>query len=605
MRRTLLLRSALGLTALGLWADPAHAAMTLSSEAAADLEVKVLANGLSQPTDVAELPDGRVVITQRLGAVVVVEANGDQVESGTIAVDPEFGEQGLLGVVADPDFATNHYLYFYASAGTKSEDPVNKHKVFRIVLGDDGMLGERTTIIDKGLRASRSSVDGGASNHNGGGLQIYKGKLFLSVGDTGHNKTPPNNELGTCLNATNGKILRVNLDGSVPDDNPLSSETMVTGCDDWNTPTKDEAPEKKVFAWGFRNPYRFWIDPKTSRMWVGDVGETTREEISVGSPIDGDGAGAKGEHYGWPFYEGTTKYTQSFPATTCMDVKPARACIAALFDYGHSESSGPIPSENAKNNCVIGGLIADGCGWAAPWNARYLFGDNGSGRIWSLDVNADRSGAMASSVKSFATSQGVGSFRMGASGTLYVAEVSGGVVDKVTPKGLDPTMCGGSSGGTGGMGAGGASSGGANNNGGRSGGNAGTTNGGNGGTQMSGGRDGGGGTSTGGTGTSGASMGGTSPAMGGTSSTMGGTSAGGTTSTGGGSTAGTKASGGSTSTAGNGAANAAGAGGSGGDDKSGCGCRVGGDAPSSTSLVALSGLLGLMAFGRRRSRARR
>ncbi|HWP07633.1 MAG TPA: PQQ-dependent sugar dehydrogenase [Polyangiaceae bacterium] len=579
---------------MGLSAYPAQAALTLSSDASADLEVKVLANGLSQPTDMAELPDGRVVITQRLGDVVVVDKNGDQTESGTIMVYPEFGEQGLLGVVADPDFATNHYLYFYASAGTNSDDPKNKHKVFRIVLGDDGMLGERTTIIDKGLRASRSSVDGGASNHNGGGLQIYKGKLYLSVGDTGHNKTPPTNELGTCLNATNGKILRVNLDGSTPDDNPLSGETMVTGCDDWNTALKDVAPEKKIFSWGYRNPYRFWIDPMTSRMWIGDVGETTREEISVGSPIDDAGPGSKGEHFGWPFAEGTTKYTtsqQSFqPANSCMGIKPARDCIPPVYDYGHS----------MNNNCVIGGLIPDGCGWKAPWTARYLFGDNGSGRIWYLDVNADRSGVMSTTTKDFASSQGVGSFRMGANGVLYIAEVSGGVVDKVTPKGLDPAMCGGSTGGTGGMGAGGAAAG-STSTGGVSGSapQGGNTNGGSSGTGPSGGRMGNAGsgatTSNGGSGTGGATSGGTSSTMGGSSTTMGGTST----------TAGTNSSGGSTSTAGSGATSAAGTGGSGGDDKGGCGCRVGGDAPSSTSLMALSGLLGLMVFGRRRSRRAR
>jgi MYXO-CTERM domain-containing protein len=280
-----------------------------------------------------------------------------------------------------------------------------------------------------------------------------------------------------------------------------------------------------------------------------------------------------------------------------MDVKPARACVGPIIDYGHAKDMGPIPSQNVANNCVIGGLIPDGCGWAAPWNARYLFGDNGSGKIWSLDVNADRSGVTASSVKDFGSSQGVGSFRMGASGVLYIAEVSGGVVDKVTPKGLDPAMCGGSSGGAGGMGAGGAAAGSTSTGGVAGGSTGGRSNGGNSGTAPTGGRtgtSGGGGVpATGGSGTGGAT-GGTAPAMGGTAPAMGGTS-----------TAGTKASGGSTTTAGNGAANAAGSGGSGGDDKSGCGCRVGGDAPSSTSLMALSGLLGLMAFRRRRSRAAR
>jgi len=598
MRRLRFLSSALGLGALSLVAPRAQAALTLASgEPADDLTVTVLANGLAQPTDMAELPDGRVVITQREGDVVVVDANGDQIESGHITVYPEFQEQGLLGVVADPDFATNHFLYFYASAGTTTEDPVNKHKVYKITLGDDGILDSaRNAIIDKGLRASRQSVDQGASNHNGGGLQIYKGFLYLSVGDSGHNKTPPNNELATCLNSTNGKILRVKLDGTTPDDNPLSNETQVTGCDDWNEPTKMVAPEKRIFSWGFRNPYRFWIDSVTSRMWIGDVGETTKEEISVGSPIDDGGPGSKGEHFGWPFFEGVEKYTQSFPATTCMDVAPARACIPPVLDYGRTTATLPLPGETG-NNCIIGGLIPDGCGWAAPWTGRYLFGDNSSGRIWMFDVTPERDGMVADSLADFAKTQGVGSFRMGANGTLYIAEVSGGVVDKITPKNLDTTMCQSGSGGMGGTGAGGASAG-STSTGGIDAGGTGPTSGGNGGTGMvSGGNATSGGTS-GRTGSGGATTGGTSTAMGGTATANGGTATGtGGASTG---TGGTKAGGTSSTTAG---APGAGAGGQGSDDKGGCGCRVAGDSRSA-SWLGLSGLVGLLSLRRRRLRAR-
>jgi MYXO-CTERM domain-containing protein len=600
------LRFAPGLAALAwLAAPPAHALTLATGDPASSFTVTPLVNGLSQPTDMAELPDGRVVVTQRLGDITVVNTNGDTVDSGHINVYPEFGEQGLLGVVADPDFATNHYLYFYASAGTTSEDPVNKHKIFRIKLGDDGMLdAQQDKIVDKGLRASRSSVDGGASNHNGGGMIIYKGLLYFSTGDTGHNKTPPNNELGTCLNWPNGKINRINLDGTTPADNPLAGESMVTGCDDWNTALKDEAPNKMVFAWGFRNPYRFWIDPKTSRMWVGDVGETTREEFSTGSPIDNGGDGSKGEHYGWPFAEGTTKYTtsqQSFqPSNSCMGIKPARACIAPQYDYGHSDG----------NNCIIGGLIPDGCGWAAPWNNRYFFGDNGSGRIWYADVNTDRSGIVAGSVKEFAGNkgtQGVGSFRMGANGVLYIAEVSGGVVDKVVPKGYDPTMCGSSGTGSGGMSAGGgagmsaggASSGGTGSGGRSAGGGAGMSAG---GATMAGGSAGTasaaggttGGTGTGGTGTGGTGTGGTG--TGGTGT--GGTATGGT-GTGGTGTGGT-GTGGTTGGAMTGGAGKGAAGTSGGNDSSGCGCRVAGPGPNVGGLLVMSGLLGL--FGARRRR---
>src|SRR5687768_6225964 len=90
-------------------AGVAQAAVTLASGEPADaFDVTVVSNDLSQPTDVAELPDGRVVITERRGRVVVIEADGTtQVVAGNFTVDTSFGEEGLLGVVADPQFATN------------------------------------------------------------------------------------------------------------------------------------------------------------------------------------------------------------------------------------------------------------------------------------------------------------------------------------------------------------------------------------------------------------------------------------------------------------------------------------------------------------------
>ena len=577
-------------------APNAGAQVMLQGDAAMAFDSTVLVDGLSQPTDMAELPDGRVVVTQRLGDVVVVNTNGDTVESGHITVSPDFQEQGLLGVVADPDFATNNLLYFYASV--EQSDVKNKHKVYKIKLGADGKLdAARDMVISMGLRASSMSSDGGFGNHNGGGLIIHKGQLYVAVGDSGHNATPPTNHFGTCLNVTNGKILRVNLDGSVPGDNPLSNESMVTGCSDWNAALSMQAPEKRIFAWGFRNPYRFWVDPHTDRLWVGDVGETTREEIAIGAPISGDGG--KGQHFGWPFWEGTKHYTpgapdnQTFqPDNACMGVAPARDCVPAVYDYGHSSG----------NNCIIGGLIPEGCGWEAPWTQRYFFGDNGSGRIWTLDVNTNRDGVVDGSVKDFGKTSGIGSFRMGAKGVLYMAEVAGGRVSKVTPKGYDPTMCAGSTGGAGGMGGGGAPAGGS--AGMMSAGGAptsgGTGSGATSGTGSAGRASGGTGNGSGGAPASGGTTGGTTPTTGGTGGSTGGTSATGGTAPATGGTGATSTTGGSAGASTGSAGKPAG--GSGGKDEGGCGCRVADSGSNAGGLLALVGVLGL--FGRRR-RARR
>jgi glucose/arabinose dehydrogenase len=135
----------------------------------------------------------------------------------------------------------------------------------------------------------------GPANHDGGGLIVYKNQLYVSVGDTGANDSPPVNKYGACLNNPNGKILRVNLDGSIPGDNPLGALGEVTACTPATRTTGDFTrmePDKRIYAWGTRNAWRFWVDPMTDLLWVGNVGEVTRESIYVGG---------KGSNFGWPF----------------------------------------------------------------------------------------------------------------------------------------------------------------------------------------------------------------------------------------------------------------------------------------------------------------
>ena len=103
------------------------------------------AKGLSAPTDVVNLPDGRTVITQRLGDVVVYQA-GAKSPAGHIAVNAGNGEQGLLGVVADPNFVNNHFLYFYADIGGTSD----KHQILRFVLSADNLINAQTVILGTG-----------------------------------------------------------------------------------------------------------------------------------------------------------------------------------------------------------------------------------------------------------------------------------------------------------------------------------------------------------------------------------------------------------------------------------------------------------------------
>ncbi|HEY3495745.1 MAG TPA: PQQ-dependent sugar dehydrogenase, partial [Polyangiaceae bacterium] len=531
----------------------------LTGEFADALDVDTeFVTGVNAATDIAFAADGRAVVTQKSGQITVRRTDGTKnVVMGAFGDVDTQSEKGLLGVVAHP--SEENTFFFYVSNGDSNGD---KHRVYKGSLGDDDSI---TVDLDNPIiAASVGNGPGleGPANHDGGGLFIHDNHLFVGVGDTGSNSTPPSNKYSSCLNKGNGKILRVALDGSVPSDNPLVGVDDVTACDevrgDWGT----DAPDERVYAWGFRNPWRFWIDPHSNRMWVGDVGETTREEVSVSAPT---GDGWMGEHFGYPFVEGTEDYGD-LDGVSCDDgFSPERECVGPVHDYGRTEGT-----------CVIGGIIPEGCGWNDAFGGTlyYFFADFSAAWIHALEVNPDRSGAVsgdAVEAGSF-TGSGPASIRQGPGGAMYVVMNGGGAVYEIKPKNQTGDDCQsmGGSGGTGGTGA----------------------------TSGSGG-DGGepeAGTSGGGTGGAAtAGRGGSSAGSAGRGGSSGSAGRGGS---------GTSGSSGTTGTAGS---NAGAGGGSGGgenpDEDEGCGCRVVGTQQG--SLAALFGALGLAgaAFFRRRSRS--
>jgi len=318
-------------------------------------------------------------------------------------------------VVAHPDFAQNHTLYLHASIGDTVAD---KDQVVKAVLSDDNKL----TIDYANPIIKIESPE----KHNGSMMIVHKGFLWMAIGDTGADATPPTNRYASCLNKPNGKILRLNLDGTAPADNPLSNLAMVTGC---TTETRTsgaysmQPPDKRIWAWGFRQPYRFWIDPVTDLVWVGDVGEKSREEVNIVS---------RGQHHGFPFEEGSTKYNQGFmPPGGCKGMVPSTDCSAPAHQY-------PIGSDG--DGCVIGGFILDGCGWPQAYRSRYLYGDFNAGHIYTVQVTADRKGIVPNSRKPFGTFRTLNGFKMGPDGAVYMTAYDANAIFRVMPK-ESPTTC--------------------------------------------------------------------------------------------------------------------------------------------------------------------
>jgi uncharacterized protein (TIGR03382 family) len=413
---------------------------TLSAEAAPLFAFSDVVTGLGPVTDFRFLPDGRIVLTEKDGALRVRRPSGEVVLAGTLPVDTE-SEKGLLGVEVDPGFATNRFLYLYWSrANSAAGTDLDRHRVSRFVLNADDTLGAETVLV-QGLR--------GPANHDGGALAIGPdGKLYIGVGNIGCNSGTgpgegPFNTFSTCLTNGNGKILRVNLDGSIPEDNPLVGVPQVTRCGDelaCREPVSASVtapPRTDIWAWGFRNPWRFWFDPVTGNLWVGDVGEVTYEEVTVAQ---------RGGHHGYPWREGGAGQ----PVSRCADVVPLSGdCRDPVYFCGRSAGGG------VDGDCqsITGGAIIDSGSWPSAWRGRYLFGDNVSGRLWYLRLNAERTGVAAGTGVRGDVGQIEGgspvSIRPGPDGNLYIGVLgspgSGRLVRlaPASPAGAPPALSGG------------------------------------------------------------------------------------------------------------------------------------------------------------------
>lgn len=427
-----LARSALGTDALSTVGSPSPADTF-------DLD-PTFASGVADLTDFRWLPDGRMILLSKEGAAWMRPAGGGAlVAAGSFAVDTD-SEKGLLGVAVDPQFVANSRLYFYYSAASGTS--ANKNRVVVRTLGANGTLDPGETVLLDELR--------GPANHDGGALDIGPdGLLYVGVGDTGCNSgLPPGgavtNYYATCLGddptnngAGNGKILRIGLDGSIPADNPLVGATNVTACGATCgtaiSPSLLGSPRTAIWAWGFRNPFRIWVDPQTGRLWVGDVGEISYEEVDVAEA---------GRHHGWPWREADRGY----PVTKCRDVRigtgPGETpifdqdCVDPVYRCRHDSVDDPA----VDGGCIAitGGMIVDSCDWPPEFRGRYVFADSSTNSVWMLQPSATRDGIVGGRAD-FATLDGAPvAIRTGPDGALTIATLSGRIA-RIAPK--SPVAC--------------------------------------------------------------------------------------------------------------------------------------------------------------------
>ena len=290
-------------------------------------------------------------------------SNFDAVASRTLILDIHDShvnsnfEGGLLGMAFDPDFANNGYVYLsYTSNDTPSDDSgagTNFHSVISRVKFSADRTG-----IDMTTEKIILTLPQPAVNHNGGNIAFDKnGYFYIGFGDGGATSA-------TSQDTTNlyGAILRIDVTGvaetatnilyTIPADNPFSANPLCsTGSGSAACP--------EIYAWGFRNPWRWSFDRLSGDLWLADVGESAWEEVDRVEI---------GNNYGWPCYEGQHIYNQSICNSNTTYTPP-------ITDYPHDPG--------AYQNSVTGGYIYRGA--AIPTlQGTYIFGDYVNGKIWSL-----------------------------------------------------------------------------------------------------------------------------------------------------------------------------------------------------------------------------
>jgi glucose/arabinose dehydrogenase len=260
---------------------------------------------LDVPWEMAFAPDGRIFLTERPGRIRIIKDGQLQSEPWMSLDVAATGEGGLLGLALDPEFSANHYVY--VAYTYRSAQGILQNRLVR--LREDLSTGKGVT--------DRVLLDGAAGNsiHDGGRVKFGPdGKLYWTVGEAG------NPQLAQDLTSLNGKILRINSDGTIPTDNPF--------------------PGSPVYSYGHRNPEGLAWQADTGRFYAtehgpsGGVGGTGQDEINYIEP---------GKNYGWPVIHGDQTHD---------------GMVTAVIQSGESETWAPSGA-----TFVTGG----------PWDGSLLF----------------------------------------------------------------------------------------------------------------------------------------------------------------------------------------------------------------------------------------
>ncbi len=382
----------------------------------------VAASGLSLPTGMEFMPDGRILVTEKTGVVRVVQ-NGAVLPTPLIDLSSrvsDYWDRGLLGIAVDPDFTTGRpYVYLlYPYDPTGSDDAgIKSLRLSRFtVAGNTASIGSEVVVLGSlpspGCTANLGSPDCVPNDwygHGPGSLVFAPDRtLFVSMGDgASWDEVDPRALRAQDIDQYPGKVLRIDRDGNGVASNPF-----------WNGNAR--SIRSRVFAYGLRNPFRFALRPGSNTLHVGDVGWLTREELNIVSA---------GDNLGWPCYEGPNQQPgySSFSTCQALYARGSGAVRRAAVDWS-----------SIGGAAAVGGPSASLTNFPSPWNRGVFYADYANG--WIRYLPLDASGNVSGAPVDFAT--GLDSpvdLKVGPDGALYYVSIMAGQVRRIAVGNDPPT----------------------------------------------------------------------------------------------------------------------------------------------------------------------